>query len=402
MIIRRYSGKSMEKIREVIANELGADAVIVHTETRRSTGSLPGMGKTVYEVIAATEAKVNTDDWQAAAAAAAGENSTLTTLVDIQREQYRGIRQGMKMIDAKLAEVDEWMARISSQSAAAGAGGGIGSNAGGSGGGYGTSTLLRNIHAEMRSYLEKTLHERGLSSDADTSEWFQVLSENISTCEGLPFHRNDGSGPLVYVIVGPTGVGKTTTLAKLASKCVLGMGLNIGLLTMDTFRIAGVDQLREYSELLGVELAVAFSGRELSRQLQNFAGKDVIFIDTPGRSQFDSFGINDIRKNLASLPRAFVLLTVGAGIRAEDAESVYASYSVLEPQALILSKTDEASRCDGLTRLLEISQLPIAYLTDGQRVPEDIHQASPGVVASLIMPEVAPPEPISIGAKHHG
>jgi flagellar biosynthesis protein FlhF len=153
--------------------------------------------------------------------------------------------------------------------------------------------------------------------------------------------------------------------------------------------VAAVDQLREYANLLGVEMQVAFSGQELKRHLERFAEKDVVFIDTPGRSQFDQFGINGIKENIQAYSDLSVLLAIPANIRREDAQSVYENYKVLGPAGIVLTKIDETSRCDGLTALFEVSQLPVLYVATGQRVPEDIEEATPGRVAGLIMPQAA-------------
>jgi flagellar biosynthesis protein FlhF len=191
-------------------------------------------------------------------------------------------------------------------------------------------------------------------------------------------------------------------MAKLAAKCVLGEKLNVGLISTDTFRVAAVDQLREYAHLLGTELAVAFSNEELKQQLKNFHEKDVVFIDTPGRGQFDKMGIKSIRETIAEVAGLCVILAVPANIRQEDADAIVENYSDLTPSALIITKTDEASRCDGITKLLDSSKLPVVYLTDGQRVPEDIHAASPGVLASMVMPFVRTKEPVKIGDNLNG
>jgi flagellar biosynthesis protein FlhF len=212
------------------------------------------------------------------------------------------------------------------------------------------------------------------------------------------FRHTPQAPPDVYVLTGPTGVGKTTTLAKLAARCVLAEKLNVGLITTDTFRVAAVDQLREYSSLLGVEIAVAFSSEELDAQLRRFHDKDVVFIDTPGRSPYDLEGLQLTRNMLEPFfGRICTLMIFPANIRKDDASALFAAYSCLKPSALIISKTDEASRCDGITTMLECSQLPVLYLTDGQRVPEDIHCASPGLVASLVIPFVKTSEPLKAG-----
>ncbi|OGV35350.1 MAG: hypothetical protein A2020_06415 [Lentisphaerae bacterium GWF2_45_14] len=309
-------------------------------------------------------------------------------MLKAQKEQYIGIRNSIKRLDDKFSDFDEKIENIPQ-------------------GDVGRTTEearkeLANIHKEWIPRLTGTVKKIAKGPLPTDDDWHEALAEMVPTAGGIMFRRTPSSSPDVYVLAGPTGVGKTTTLAKLAAKCVLGEKLNVGLITTDTFRVAAVDQLREYSSLLGIEMAVAFSGEELEGQLKAFHDKDVVFIDTPGRGQFDKEGISGICSTLGKIEGICVLLVVPASVRKEDAPAIIENYGPLTPSALILSKTDEASRCDGLTTLLDISKLPVLYLTDGQRVPEDIHTASPGIVASLIMPSVKAKEPIKIGDALNG
>jgi flagellar biosynthesis protein FlhF len=388
MKVKKYSGASLEKIRQVIVKELGEDAVIVNVKKLSPSGKLLSIGKKAkegFEVIAAVEEPVNVDnlDLEKFNSSSAATGLNFDELLQIQKEHYRGIRNSIKMLDEKIAEVDErlehnHLPRTEMPKEEIG-------------------KELANVHDNWRPLIAEAVKKVVKSGEPTDDDWHEALASIIPTAGGIMFRKAASSTPDIYVIAGPTGVGKTTTLAKLAAKCVLGENLNVGLITTDTFRVAAVDQLREYSSLLGVEVAVAFSREELELQLKNFYDKDVIFVDTPGRSQFDLQGIESIRQNLDGVPGLCVLLVAPAGVRSEDAESIYDNYKVLDPSALIISKTDEATCCDGITKLLDVSGLPVIYLTDGQRVPEDIHVASPGIVASMVMPFIECGEDIKIG-----
>lgn len=365
MIVRRYTGSSMARVREVILRELGPDAVIVSSAKRRKGRGIPGLSGHVYEATAVAEEAIDTesrpapdapgDDWE--------------PFIEMQHRQYRGLRKSMKLLDEKLADVDELMGNMAMKIVE-----------------HDGPRLLENVHRDWHGELTK--RARNLSSEGKPADenWLEALATMIRAEPGLDFDSRQKSGdPLVCVIAGPTGVGKTTTLAKLAAKCVLGKKLRVALITLDTFRLAGVQQLREYASLLGIQLAVAFSPAETEKQLERFQDMDAILIDTPGRGQFDAVGIQDIRTKLGDCPNFITLLTVPAGVRKQDAETICESYRILNPGGLVITKTDEASCCDGVTRLLEVTGLPALYLTDGQRVPEDLHEATPRLVASLVM-----------------
>jgi flagellar biosynthesis protein FlhF len=387
MKVKKYTGSVLEKIREVIVKELGDNAVIINIKKNSGKSGLLSLGKTsAYEVIAAVEEGSNVDEISIEKLNSSG--GIIEELLNAQKEQYRGLRNSIKRLDEKLADVDEHMENISFPTAKASS--------------EEIEDELKNIHTEWKPLINEALKKVAKTGAPTEEDWHEALASIVPTAGGIMFRRTPASAPDVYVLTGPTGVGKTTTLAKLAAKCVLGENLNVGLITTDTFRVAAVDQLREYSSLLGVEIAVAFSPQELEQQLKQFHDKDVVFIDTPGRSQFDSAGIKKICENIGTVSGLCVLLVVPANVRREDAETIVENFGELKPSALIISKTDEASRCDGITKLLDISKLPALYLTDGQRVPEDLHVASPGIIASLVMPFVKCKEPIKIGDNGNG
>jgi flagellar biosynthesis protein FlhF len=384
MKVKKYTGSVLEKIREVIVKELGENAVIINIKKNSGKGGILSMGKAAsYEVIAAVEEGINVDEISIDKLKTGSGSGVIEELLNAQKEQYRGLRNSIKRLDEKLADVDDRMENISIQPVAIPS--------------ADAAEELKNIHEDWAKLVQEALKKISKTPEPTEEDWHEALASIVPTAGGIMFRRTPASAPDIYVLTGPTGVGKTTTLAKLAAKCVLGENLNVGLITTDTFRVAAVDQLREYSSLLGVEIAVAFSPLELEQNLKQFHDKDVVFIDTPGRSQFDSLGIKKICENLGNVSGVCVLLVVPANVRREDAETIVESFGELNPSALIISKTDEATRCDGITRLLDISKLPVLYLTDGQRVPEDLHVASPGIIASLVMPFVKCKEPIKIG-----
>lgn len=378
MIVRRYTGNDLDQIHQTIRQEMGVDAVVVRTDERSAKG-LFGLGRRQYEVTAVAD-DARPPVALAAVAAAAPEpfpDTLGSQLIELERLHYRGIRQAIRQLDERLEEVDARM------HAATGNGDGIPLAKG----------CLGNVHDAWVSSLTRSMRARGMDGTPTVGDWRSTLAEQLPVAPGLPFGPADADvGPAVYVFVGPTGVGKTTTLAKIASRCVLDRRLKVGMVTLDTFRLGAIEQLREYAKLLGVELTVAFSASELRRHVAAFADRDVVLVDTPGRSQFDAAGIAEIQQALAELAHVEVLLHVTAGERASAAETIAQSYRSLRPTALVLTKVDEAVCCDGLTRLFaKTDGIPVAYLTDGQRVPEDLRAAEAGYLAELIIPlELAP------------
>lgn len=179
----------------------------------------------------------------------------------------------------------------------------------------------------------------------------------------------------VAAFVGPTGTGKTTALAKLAAHFHLQRGKSIGLISTDIYRIAATDQLETYAGIIGVPLEIAFTPRDMERSLERFARKDLVLIDTPGRSHRDRQGMSFLARMLRAARPDQVHLLLPAGTAAEDAEEIDRAYSVAGHDRLLLTKLDETSVPGRLLHLLRKTGKPLSYLTTGQRVPGDIQVA---------------------------
>ncbi len=180
----------------------------------------------------------------------------------------------------------------------------------------------------------------------------------------------------VMAIVGPTGAGKTTTIAKLAARwCIRHGSDNLALVSTDRYRIGARDQLISYARLLGAPMHAADSGKELSRILDRLKSKKLILIDTAG------MGPRDVRlpEQLAALrsnaPATRVLLALPAQGEGHALEEIVQSFARAAPTACILTKLDEAASLGGVLSVALRHRLKIAYLCNGQRVPEDLHTA---------------------------
>jgi flagellar biosynthesis protein FlhF len=186
----------------------------------------------------------------------------------------------------------------------------------------------------------------------------------------------DGGG--VFAIVGPTGVGKTTSIAKIAARFVLRHGVDqLGLVSTDTYRIGARQQLNNFARILRAPMHVAENAADLRRVLDGFANKKLVLIDTAGMSQRDVRLANQFTtlKVEGHFVRTVLALSAGAD-RACLAEALKV-FDAAKPEALIVTKLDEAAALGGVLSLAIGSRLPVAYLSDGQRVPEDLHCAAP-------------------------
>ncbi len=201
------------------------------------------------------------------------------------------------------------------------------------------------------------------------------------------------SGPVVstpgqrrlVALVGPTGVGKTTTIAKLAANFRLREKRNVGLITVDTYRIAAVEQLRTYADIIDLPMQVVSTPREMREAVARMSDLDLILMDTAGRSPKDELQLRELKSFLSEAAADEVHLVLSSVCSAATLERTAARFADVGTTALILTKLDEASSYGNLLPVLRSSHLPLSYLTDGQNVPDDIQAADSRRLAGLIL-----------------
>lgn len=193
------------------------------------------------------------------------------------------------------------------------------------------------------------------------------------------------TGPKIIALVGPTGVGKTTTVAKMASEALLKRGLKVGLINLDHYKVAALDQLATYAKILNAPFRSVGSAEELGLAVGDFKNMDLILIDTTGRSQRDPESLQETQAILGALGDIQTHLVLSVTTRDAELFDMASRFSIFRPQGLIMSKLDEAMTYGALYNLPQKAKLPLVYFTTGQRVPEDIEEASSERVAALIM-----------------
>jgi flagellar biosynthesis protein FlhF len=186
-------------------------------------------------------------------------------------------------------------------------------------------------------------------------------------------------------LVGPTGVGKTTTIAKLAAHYRLKQKRNVGLITVDTYRIAAVEQLRTYADIIDLPMHVVSTPREMREAVKRLEGMDLILMDTAGRSPKDAIKIQELKAFVAEAAADEVHLVLSTVASARTLQQTAERFAAVSATALILTKLDEASGLGNLLPLLRSSRLPLSYLTTGQNVPDDIEIAKVNRLARLIL-----------------
>ncbi len=178
----------------------------------------------------------------------------------------------------------------------------------------------------------------------------------------------------VIMLVGPTGAGKTTTIAKLAAHAALVEGRRVRLITLDTFRVGGVEQIRTFADLIGVELTVLDRAADLADALDATEDDELTLIDTAGRSPKDTAHVIELATAIASLRDLEVHLTIPASSSAAAIDELVTRYTPLSPSRLLFTKVDEQDSVPELLAAPRRTRLPITWVTTGQQVPEDLEQ----------------------------
>ena len=239
------------------------------------------------------------------------------------------------------------------------------------------------IARELIARLQQHASPGQLAETASTTALLAALIEREIRC-AEPLAPKRGCRQIA-MLVGPTGVGKTTTIAKLAGRFAMSDGLRVGLITVDTYRVAAVDQLRTYAGIIGLPMQVVGSPEQLSAALDQFADFDLVLIDTAGRSPHDDRRLEELKRLVEAAAPDHVYLVLSLACGAKPLRAAAERFAAVRPTSLVLTKLDEAAGCGALLSAARDIALPVTYLTAGQEVPRDIEPAHPCRIARLIV-----------------
>ena len=209
------------------------------------------------------------------------------------------------------------------------------------------------------------------------------MLENEITVSG-PIRPLPGERRLI-ALIGPTGVGKTTTIAKLAANFHLRDRRKVGLITVDTYRIAAVEQLRTYADIIDLPMEVVTTPREMRRAVDALSDMEVILMDTAGRSPRDEVKIQELKTMLSEARADEVHLVLSSVSSMQSLQRTAERFNRVGVTSLILTKLDEATGLGNLVQLLRCCRLPLSYVTNGQNVPDDIAAAEPRTLARNVL-----------------
>lgn len=248
--------------------------------------------------------------------------------------------------------------------------------------------LNQNISETILQQLTEDIYGHYYSKkeqvDENTAYDFivQSLMEYIK-----PLEFGEAPQKKYIAVIGPTGVGKTTTLAKIASIKAIEQKKKIAFITTDTYRIAAVEQLKTYAKILNVPIEVCYNINDFKQAVEKFTAFDHVFIDTAGRNFRNKKYIEDLKKTIDFHTDMERYLVFSLTAKEEDLETIYQQFSNLPIDKFIFTKLDETSRCGSLLNLSYKYHTPIAYITTGQDVPDDIIVATHDTIINQIVGE---------------
>ncbi len=382
MQVKRYEVTNVQEALGRIKSELGPEAIVLSTRTLRN--SPPRL----IEVIAAVDRNGTTampvEEGKGRIREEAGGEAVAEGIADFQR-QIGEIREVLAAVDQAfrihedLAELRDGMNTLFKVL--------------GLGGKYRDRddvsqlyrTLIRNGVSEGKTAkIIGTLQKDPRFFKVRNYEEITAVAEQCLT-ESLRSLGSDAGGGRLKALVGPTGAGKTTTLAKLAARYQIDEKKKTGLITTDTYRIAAVEQLKVYAKILDIPVHVAGDRISFRKSVQALADRDVILIDTPGKSPRDADYLRRLKEMFSPQQSLDVHLLLSSTTGRDSLLDAADRYRVLGYDRIALTKLDECRSFGALYDVLDQAGTAVSYVTNGQNVPQDIAGFSPGTLARSII-----------------
>jgi len=369
MKVKRYIGKNAHEAIQKVKSELGNEAIILNTRYIPKKGWLKWFTKPLVEVVAALDELSLTD------------KRTTLSQTELSLLQARlASPAALDRLESRVDAMSEMIKNLIDSSVLGNKMNSFASNE--------HSTYYKQlIKSEVQEDISKMLIERASELSSDGNASFDVsLEKLIKQILGKPQQiAAPADSRKVILFVGPTGVGKTTTLAKLAAMLALQQKKRVGLVTADTYRIAAADQLRIYSDILGIPLIVIYAPKEIKGALSVYTDKDVVLIDTAGRSLNDKIQQKEIEELISLSAPDEVYVAIASNTSCVGYMNVINNYKFITNYKFIFTKMDEANTYGIILNCCCMAGKPISYMTTGQNVPDDIELIDPDKISNQLM-----------------
>ncbi len=352
MRVKRFIAPEIQEAMNKVRLDLGDEAVILQVRQVKEGGFFGFFGRNMVEVTAALEDKKRPEE-------------VPYPIEPVRRNNdLSELRSAIEEMSAKLEDIGTKRAKSVTK--------------------LEQELLAKEIDEKLAKIISKKVSKRlGESSweqlQAGIAAELQMLLENVKPIE------TDGKKAIVVVLVGPTGVGKTTTIAKLATHFAIIKKLKVTLITSDTYRVAAVDQLKTFAEIIRIPLEVAVNHNSIQQAIQLHQDKDLILIDTAGRSPKNQIHMSELKTLLDKAQPDRVFLTISATTRLKDMLEIVEKFDSPYIDSLIFTKIDETADLGAIVNVVNKTKKPLSYLTNGQNVPDDIFLANPQQLVQRIL-----------------
>ena len=380
MLVKRYHANDMQQAMDMVIKELGSDAVILNSRKVRKKGLKNLFSKQIYEVMVAYDPanvpsakkmrssygadgadKVQKEQNKSAGAISAGQIEMLDKRIDSVNEMLSGFIDKFSFVKRDITY--DYPEDIQ-------------------------DTLLKMIENQVREELvrsfaketEQILRKQPGTSAADVLE--HLVIEQLGRPEPI-IHKKFTQK--VILVLGPTGVGKTTTIVKLAADFSMKQKKKAGIINTDTFKIGAQEQLQTYADIMGVPIQVVYRTDELKEALDSLSDREVIFVDTAGKRPGDEQYRQDILDIMRILKPEDIMLCLASTTSFASIKEMIDTYGFMDEYRLIVTKLDETGYRGMLLNICWYAQKALAYVTTGQNVPDDIEIADAESIARRIL-----------------
>lgn len=418
MVIKKYQGKTETEAILLAKEELGKDAIVMNIKTIKPKGIYKLFKKLVVEVTAAVDDNISYNGdkkmekseepsniyssvkktYESTIHKAQSENTIKEGSKDRLKEDFKDIikedlisdtqKKETSAIEEKLNSLQNLLEKQMSMKQEETRDENKNSNK--------NETCINLIYNQLLSnevdekYANQIIGEieKNLNKDVSVDNILASVYQKIVLKLGQAKSIEPIPGKVKFVyFIGPTGVGKTTTIAKIASSFKLYKKAKVALITSDTYRIAAVDQLRTYANILEIPIKVVYSWEDMEEAKSTFADYDIVLVDTAGRSHRNKEQRDDIELliNAVEEESKDVYLVLSATTKYTDLIKIAQTYKEITNYKLIFTKLDETSSVGNILNLKMMTSAPLSYATWGQNVPDDIGQINPQIIAKQLL-----------------
>ncbi|MEH6942159.1 flagellar biosynthesis protein FlhF [Bacillus sp. JJ722] len=382
MKIKKYHAPSMNQAMEQIRLELGKDAVILNSKVLYSGGFLGFFKKRSIEVIAAIDPQANIEQIPSIKEKPRKRNVSITPsehiLHNVDRDLGKKETTQQPMQDTVLKEINDLKKIVKNINV-------INNSSLLTGNIKKTVNLLKyqdidnDVITEIIILLEESIVDNEISYEECLALTKEYLLSKLPSEPSLLFQKK-------YInVVGPTGVGKTTTLAKLAAESALKHQKKVAFITTDTYRIAAIDQLKTYAKILNVPIEIAYNLEDFKKATERFSHYDLVFIDTAGRNFRNPEYVADLKNIISFDDEMETFLVLSLTSKQSDMEVILQQFSLISISHFIFTKIDETASYGAMFNMMANYKINTAYLTNGQNVPDDIMKAKPSNIVETIL-----------------